>query len=66
MYLQYSYHAGSKVIEKGPKTAAGNRTIVLGEKLVARLSEYKAGALGEYVVAKSDGAPYSPVVLHGR
>ena len=53
-------NAGSKVIEKGPKTAAGNRTIVLGEKLVARLSEYKAGALGEYVVAKSDGAPYGP------
>lgn len=53
-------NAGNKVIEKSFKTAEESSTVVLGEKLVASLREYKAGALGEYVVAKSDGAPYSP------
>ena len=53
-------NAGNKVIEKGLKTAEESCTVVLGEKLVASLREYKAGALGEYVVAKSDGTPYSP------
>ena len=53
-------NAGGKVIEKGPKTAAGNRTIVLGAKLISRLRLYKETACGAYVIVKSDGTPYSP------
>ena len=63
-------HVKKAVIEKDPKSAAGNRTITIGSDVLAELqkakNEYDERAkeawfhdLG-YVVCKEDGTPYHP------
>ena len=63
-------HANKSVIQKAPKSAAGNRIITVGNDVIAELqkakNEYDERAkeawfhnLG-YVVCKEDGTPYHP------
>lgn len=63
-------HANKTVIEKDPKSEAGNRTIVVGSDVIAELSKAKKAYdekakepwfrdLG-FVICKEDGTPYHP------
>ena len=56
-------NAGSKVIEKSPKTSAGVRDINLGDRLVQILKSYRGKANGPFVLSRADGQPYSPDTL---
>lgn len=63
-------HASKSVIQKAPKSAAGNRIITVGNDVIAELqkakNEYDDRAKEawfhklDYVVCKEDGTPYHP------
>lgn len=64
--------AGGKVVEKGPKSAAGHRDIPLSQELARAMlrrarDAFNAGDTkrirGLYVLGTPDGRPYNPTVL---
>ena len=68
--VQNRVHANKAVVEKDPKTQAGNRTIAIGSDVANALREAKAAydeavekpgfqALG-YVLCRKDGKPFHP------